>query len=1291
VRARAKASTAGSTSAGGSSPRSSRQTAKLIAALVLAIAGLAVVPAPASALTVTINPATNVSYASADVSGESPLPWIGENLLFEFEYSTDHVNWTIANPIVPENLWNASTPQPFKTTIRGLNGGTKYFVRVSVSSYVCGLCDTVVSPEIELETLPVAKPAVLTVAGATTVFSTTAHVSGEVERPSNPDPAFDAHCRFEYVDDAQFAVTGFESAQATPCEPNLVTTPGAHPVTADLNGLAPGTTYHLRLAAENAGGVDSEEAPTTFTTDPAVTEPPTIVGLGAATGIGYATASIGGEVERPTGPDPALNLDCHFEYVSDADFQAQNEQQALFVAATGGTFTLSFEGQTTSPIAFDASAAVVQAALDSLSTVDPGAITVSGGPGDESGSTPYFFAFAGALAAKDIEPLISDPTALEGPAVAEVQTTREGRPEGFNNPGRVGCTPNPVVTAGVTQVSANLHGLQFGTLYHLRLTVSNFAGAVSQLAPNFTTLAAPKAQTLDAGAVGPDSATLAARINPLEAPVTYQFEWGPTASYGEFAPTTPEQLASGDDAFHSVTARIDGLREGTTYHYRIVATNTDTGEVTSGEDRTFVTTSAAVSPPGGCPNGPSRVGLSAELPDCRAYEWVTPDINGVFSENGFGVPRVLADGSAIAYITQDVPDNAEGGFVSDWTVSRKGPDGWSTESLGPPAKEPIEAYLAASNNGSISPDLTEVILFSARSLAPGMSSGETNFYVRHADGTFSPLTNQGDPVVPGGGQFLTTANTVQASADYKHFFIQSVLLPRQLPTDPTGDHSGNTYERSGGELRLVGIEPGGQTPFPFPVAVQGGALPGISADGGEVLFSQITPGEVKGSGLGPLYLREYHQRTVEVSKSQRSTVDPNPAAVPRSVGVTSDGSEVLFTSASELTDDANTGEAGGSPSDLGADLYSYDVASETLTDLTADDSPADRAQGANVTRVLAATPDASYIYFVATGDLAAGGVSGDPNLYVEHGGVITFVAPAEGLNQLSISSDGRFAAIGSTESLTGYDNVNPETGNAMEMAFLYSYGGEFQCVSCRPDGEPPTARAVFLGRSITDDGGRMFFQSADAVLPQADNGLAHVYEYSGGSVHLLSPAASKVPAVLMGASATGDDVFISTYEEIVPGAGRSFAVYDARVNADTFKAAPPQCQAESCRGEGTSPPRASKPGTNGVETHGEVNAPRSKAAEAKRLKLRITVPESGRLTVSGKGVKTVKKSVAAAGSVTLTVTLTPAADKKRMKHGSFKTKVTVLFKPGPGSGAPATESRSVVALRFQRPNKKGGK
>jgi hypothetical protein len=61
------------------------------------------------------------------------------------------------------------------------------------------------------------------------------------------------------------------------------------------------------------------------------------------------------------------------------DFETQTV--TITGSPTGGTFTLTYDGQTTAPIAYNASAADVQSALESLSNLGSGAVQVSGSAG----------------------------------------------------------------------------------------------------------------------------------------------------------------------------------------------------------------------------------------------------------------------------------------------------------------------------------------------------------------------------------------------------------------------------------------------------------------------------------------------------------------------------------------------------------------------------------------------------------------------------------------------------------------------------------------------------------------------------------------------------------------------------------------------------------------------------------------------------------------------------------------------------------------------------------------------
>jgi sugar lactone lactonase YvrE len=97
---------------------------------------------------------------------------------------------------------------------------------------------------------------------------------------------------------------------------------------------------------------------------------------------------------------------------------------------------------------------------------------------------------------------------------------------------------------------------------------------------------APSANTQSASSVESASATLKASVNPTCLATTYQFEYGKTTSYGSKAPASPSSAGSGTDPV-AVSQAISGLQASTTYHFRIVAENSE--GVAYGKDETFTT------------------------------------------------------------------------------------------------------------------------------------------------------------------------------------------------------------------------------------------------------------------------------------------------------------------------------------------------------------------------------------------------------------------------------------------------------------------------------------------------------------------------------------------------------------------------------------------------------------------------------------------------------------------------------------------------------------------------------
>jgi PKD repeat protein len=106
------------------------------------------------------------------------------------------------------------------------------------------------------------------------------------------------------------------------------------------------------------------------------------------------------------------------------DMKTDESQTVRVNNATGGTFTLTFDGQTTAPIPFNATAAQIQSAVQALSNVGAGNAAATGGPVNTANVT---VSFRGSLSQTDVSQMTADASGLTGtsPTLA-VNTTQQG-------------------------------------------------------------------------------------------------------------------------------------------------------------------------------------------------------------------------------------------------------------------------------------------------------------------------------------------------------------------------------------------------------------------------------------------------------------------------------------------------------------------------------------------------------------------------------------------------------------------------------------------------------------------------------------------------------------------------------------------------------------------------------------------------------------------------------------------------------------------------------------------------
>jgi hypothetical protein len=133
-------------------------------------------------------------------------------------------------------------------------------------------------------------------------------------------------------------------------------------------------------------------------------------------------------------------------------------------------------------------------------------------------------------------------------------------------------------------VTTSLSGLGAGRTYHFRLVAQSSAGTTNGLDATFVTAEPPVATTSAAGSIASTSVKLNGRVDPNGRSTTYLFEYGTTTSYG--SKTSSSSAGSGTTSV-AVSKTVNGLKPGTLYHFRLVATS-DAGSST-GADLTFTT------------------------------------------------------------------------------------------------------------------------------------------------------------------------------------------------------------------------------------------------------------------------------------------------------------------------------------------------------------------------------------------------------------------------------------------------------------------------------------------------------------------------------------------------------------------------------------------------------------------------------------------------------------------------------------------------------------------------------
>ena len=407
-----------------------------------------------------------------------------------------------------------------------------------------------------------------------------------------------------------------------------------------------------------------------------------------------------------------------------------------------------------------------------------------------------------------------------------------------------------------------------------------------------------------------------------------------------------------------------------------------------------------------CPNAQYRVGPSANLPDCRAYEQVTPveKEGGLFEKLAMGpgsegTPNVVISGFAGIDGIQD--DNGAPGAL--YVITRTA-SGWVTSPLPPPASEYQTSYLAGGTQTFLGESLDgRLALWQGRRV--GQPENRVDFFVSGPGGLVEdvgPLTPPDTPddtvneITNLGGLRI---DPVGESADFSHILYQAAPnsargfhfwpfdetqeTPDKEGKDFYGEDVEDLYEfvgRSNTAPLLVGVDNEGKLISHCGTELGAGRLiepatgyaplalhNAMSYDGEMVFFTSAACGS--SPAVNELFARVGNgtpgAHTVAISEPSASdcaACDTSAGSVEPAFfqGASTDGSKVFFVTQQPLL--------GG---DESPNIYEYDFDAppgEKITRVSGGDATVSNPT-AEVQGIVQTSEDGSHVYFVARGIL----------------------------------------------------------------------------------------------------------------------------------------------------------------------------------------------------------------------------------------------------------------------------------------------------------------------------------
>jgi hypothetical protein len=162
----------------------------------------------------------------------------------------------------------------------------------------------------------------------------------------------------------------------------------------------------------------------------------------------------------------------------------------------------------------------------------------------------------------------------------------------------------------------------------------------------------PSVTTRAASAVTSSAGSLTGTVDPNDLETSYHFEYGTGTSYGTSVPV-PAAAGGSGKLPEEVREAIAGLKADTTYHYRLVATNT--AGTSNGEDSSFTTappTVTGMQPSSGTTVGGTSVTISGtSLDGATAVRFGTSEASSFKVQSSSTITAVSPPGTGVVDVT----------------------------------------------------------------------------------------------------------------------------------------------------------------------------------------------------------------------------------------------------------------------------------------------------------------------------------------------------------------------------------------------------------------------------------------------------------------------------------------------------------------------------------------------------------------------------------------------------------------------------------------------------------------